>query len=170
MVVISDRDSRRGGLATGLLVSGLLLLAACAGDDPLPASASHNANHEDGASGEVADVDFVVDIEMSEFAFDIIPSEFEAGSTVLFVFTNNGGMEHEAIIGDMDAQRQAEATMANGAGHDETGHSSDAPSIVLQPGESGELVVVFDESAEVIVGCHIPGHWDLGMHTELTLA
>ena len=37
--------------------------------------------------------------------------------------------------------------------------------MTLQPGETDELIVVFDEPGELIIGCHIAGHWDEGMHS-----
>jgi uncharacterized cupredoxin-like copper-binding protein len=71
--------------------------------------------------------------------------------------------EPEADQGHGDA----EAGDADG-GHDESGGP---PSVSLEPGETGEILMTFDGawSAGTIIGCHVPGHWAAGMRIDVEI-
>lgn len=130
--------------------------------------APHDDEEAPHDEGETAEVDWVVDIEMNEFAYLCSLPDIELGTTLALHFTNTGAVEHEAVIGDLSVQNEAEAEMLAGGGGD--GHAHGAPSITLGPGESGTLVVEFDEPGELIIGCHIGGHWDAGMRSDFIVA
>jgi uncharacterized cupredoxin-like copper-binding protein len=102
---------------------------------------------------------------------DLVP-----GETVL-LHVINGGLEiHEAIIGDADVQdawEAAEAAVA-GAPPGPTPLVTVPPDvaglrIVVRSGERVDVVWTVPAVAEpgvrgaLIVGCHIPGHWERGM-------
>ena len=102
--------------------------------------------------------------------------ELVPGETVL-LHVINGGLEiHEAIIGDgavQDAWEAAEAAVA-GAPPGPTPVVSVPPDvaglrIVVRSGERVDLVWTVPDvpeagqPGELVVGCHIPGHWDRGM-------
>jgi hypothetical protein len=113
-----------------------------------------------------SDVEMAFEIEMSEFAYSCVLPDLPAGTVVALRFTNEGLVEHEAVVGDLAAQNDAEMEMAEMA-EGEGGHGAhSAASLTLAPGDRGDLIVQFDDPGEVIIGCHIPGHWDSGMHRE----
>lgn len=127
------------------------------------------ADHDEEAG---ADVDRTVEVEMTEFAFTPAELTFSAGETVRFVFTNTGEVEHEAVLGDVHVQQEHEQAMAEGMddhgdGESAGGHHGDIPSVTVPAGETRELVHTFRGSGELMLGCHLPGHWDAGMQAEL---
>ena len=85
----------------------------------------------------------------------------------------NGGLDvHEAIIGDatvQDAWEAAEAAAAD-APPGPTPAVSVPPDleglrIVVESGQRVDIVWTVPSTSEpLVVGCHIPGHWDEGMH------
>lgn len=140
----------------------LLSTAACGGD---------SSSEDDAAT--VAPIDTAspitggdVPVEMTDFAFTPDAFTIKAGSTVTFVFTNSGAVEHEAVIGDAEFQDEHEAEMAAGGSMEE---DSDAPEVEVQNGETGELTYTFDTPGTLLIGCHIPGHWDAGMKATVTV-
>lgn len=130
---------------------------------------------------------------MVDIAFEPTDVAVRSGETVKFVFDNEGAVEHEATFGDQNEQeehavemREAEggdvdATDESEPGHDgtEAGHDDadsddghdEAASLLLQPGESGEVTMTFDDPGvtTTIIGCHVPGHWEAGMRVDVTV-
>ena len=177
------------GVAVALVTA--MLAAACAADDPIgafdesacslePATAAgvastseaddhgDDADEADDHSDEPLVADYVVDMDMLEFGYSCNLPAVEAGTVIEFRMVNVGAVEHEAVFGDLAAQDEAEAQMAASSG-DEDAHGDDdhgTPTLVLAPGESGTIVVMFDEPGDMIIGCHVPGHWDAGMRSD----
>lgn len=144
------------------------------------------------AGGALSDGDRV-EVEMTDLAFD--PSEFEVaqGATVTFVFDNTDTIDHEALIGDEVAQEEHATEMtdsggdmdhSSGGGDDDSstttegdmgdmGHKSGASepseSVLVAPGESAEITYTFDETGDVLLGCHQAGHYDGGMVATITV-
>jgi uncharacterized cupredoxin-like copper-binding protein len=51
------------------------------------------------------------------------------------------------------------------------GHAHDDPNAIsLAPGETKELTWRFVEAGTVEYGCHEPGHYEAGMHGEMTIS
>jgi len=102
-----------------------------------------------------------ITIHYSSFAPDSL--EVDPGETVRFVIRNTDPIDHEFILGDEHVQLV----------HEEGTEAHHAP----RPGEvsvpAGETVVTtytFPETpGELIFGCHLPGHYDFGMHGSLTI-
>jgi uncharacterized cupredoxin-like copper-binding protein len=88
----------------------------------------------------------------------------KAGETVRFVVTNPGAVEHEFYVGDEAAQQAHAEEMAGG----EMDHG-DANGIEIPPGETNELDMTFDTPGELLIGCHVPGHYEAGMKATLTV-
>jgi uncharacterized cupredoxin-like copper-binding protein len=101
---------------------------------------------------------------MRDNMFDPAEVEVARGETVRFVFTNEGSVPHDAVIGDQEAQREHAEEMAEGEMHHTGGDA-----LTLEPGESGELTYTFEEAGSVEIGCHQPGHYEAGMKVELTV-
>lgn len=172
-----DTEASSGDIEAAEGVARIVFADEGHDDDEIPheeedGEAPHDddeAPHDDDVphEEEAAVVDWVVDMEMDEFSYRCQLPAIQAGSTIAMNLTNVGFVEHEAVIGDLPAQLDAEAEMA--AGVDPDGHAHDRPSIVLGPGESGTLVVTLEQPGDLIIGCHIPGHWDAGMRADFTV-
>ncbi|MGH8973188.1 MAG: cupredoxin domain-containing protein [Acidimicrobiia bacterium] len=109
-----------------------------------------------------------VAVTMRDTEFTPDRLEVAAGETVGFVFTNAGQAEHEAVIGDQKLQLSQEAggSDSHAAGHQ---GSDKVARVVLSPGRTGKLTYTFDEPGEVLIGCHVPGHWTAGMKAIVTV-
>lgn len=107
------------------------------GDDPA-------ADGEQAAGGDV------VEVSMTEFAYEPSHLELEAG-TYTFVITNDGAVPHEWAL--------AEAGEHHGHG---------ASTRQLASGESQELTVELTPG-EYAYMCHIEGHLEAGMEGSLTV-
>jgi uncharacterized cupredoxin-like copper-binding protein len=97
-----------------------------------------------------------------------------AGETVLLHVVNGGLDMHEAVVGDdavQDAWEEAEAAASVGQAPGPTPQVSIDPSlgglrIVVASGQRVDAVWTVpptEPAGGLIVGCHIPGHWDRGM-------
>jgi uncharacterized cupredoxin-like copper-binding protein len=156
--------TRPAGRATSLILPLLLLAAAC---EPGPAPATPPISP--GTATAPRDVNLIArDFEFVPQTLDVVPGE----SVVLHLI--NGGLDvHEVVIGDagvQDAWEAAEAATADAP-------PGPTPVVSVPPDTAGLRVVLTsgqrvdvawtvppDPGAPLIVGCHIPGHWDKGMH------
>jgi uncharacterized cupredoxin-like copper-binding protein len=114
-----------------------------------------------------------VNLVAKDYSFLPATLDLVPGETVLLHLINGGLEVHEAIIGDaavQDAWEVAEAAVA-GAPPGPTPLVSVPPDVaglrvVVRSGERVDVVwtVPSDGAATgLIVGCHIPGHWERGM-------
>jgi uncharacterized cupredoxin-like copper-binding protein len=125
-----------------------------------------------GVAGAPREVNIIAkDYQFLPETLELVP-----GETVL-LHVINGGLEiHEAIIGDVDVQDAWEAAEAAVAG----APPGPTPLVSVPPDVAGLRVVVRSGErvdvvwtvpavpepglpGELIVGCHIPGHWERGM-------
>jgi uncharacterized cupredoxin-like copper-binding protein len=158
------RTSRLAGLIAAL--SALtLLVSACGGEE-------HGDGHEaatsvagtiPGAPADAADADREIQIQtLDQLAFDPESVEVEAGETITFVIENTGEIDHEFVLGD-EAYQAEHADEMSGGEHG-GGHGSELENAIeVEPGETAELTWTFEEEAELLFGCHEPGHYDGGM-------
>ena len=114
-----------------------------------------------GADGEVRTVEVRT---TDELRFE--PAEISAsvGETVRFEVTNDGSTVHEFLIGDEAAQDESAAEMAEGGGH----HETDA-GVIVEPGETETFEYSFEETGELLAGCHEPGHYEGGMVASISV-
>jgi copper-transporting P-type ATPase V len=112
-------------------------------------------------------VDREVAVGMTEFAFEPVVVSVGAGERVRFVFRNNGRALHEAAIGDAGQQDAHEQAMSAGEGG--AHHEHDMAQVEVEPGQTASLVYHFEHAGEVIIGCHEPGHYQLGMTATVTV-
>lgn len=103
------------------------------------------------------DADGVVEITMTD-AMRFEPNEItvRAGDSVRFVISNVGVVQHEAIIGTPQEQRDHAEEMAAGDVHY---HSN---GVLVEPGETGEFETWFP-AGQYLIACHLPGHYEAGM-------
>jgi len=102
---------------------------------------------------------------LNDLSYDPTSIEVGTGETVRFVVTNTGDTKHEFVVGDQEMQGMAEE-QAMGGMHD---HAETMASLMLNPGETAETVVTFDQPGELLYACHIEGHYDGGMVGTITV-
>jgi uncharacterized cupredoxin-like copper-binding protein len=90
----------------------------------------------------------------------------KSGQTVRFIVTNAGKQKHEFVIGDAEEQRQHAEMMKEmpDMKHDE------GNAVSLEAGQTEELIWRFGKPGNVEIACHIPGHYEAGMHAIVTVA
>ncbi len=95
------------------------------------------------------------------------PSEItvKAGSVVKFVVTNKGEIAHAWAIDTVAEQKEHEEGMANVEMDNMMSHMDNEPNgFVLKPGETKSLIWTFTKGGDIQYACHLPGHYDAGMH------
>ena len=143
-------------------------------DDHAATDATHDSTSEEAHDGpaddeahdeqQTAEPDqgTVVHVEMVEFGFVADVDELPAGEPVTFRFSNTGVVPHEAMFGSHHQQQEFAESTDHGS-HGDAGHHGDVAAITLDPGGTADITLEFDETGEVWIGCHLPGHYDAGM-------
>lgn len=106
----------------------------------------------------------VVEVQMTIRHSRFIPEEISvpAGSTVRFVVDNTDPIDHELIVGPRSVQDAHER--GTHAVHGEV-----PGEVSVGAGESASTTYVFASPGRVLMGCHLPGHWDYGMRGEIAV-
>jgi len=123
--------------------------------------------HDDHASAHAPSAMLItrsVEIRMDD-QMRFTPSRVDVreGETIRFVVRNAGKTAHEMVLGSDAEIREHAQAMQQGAGHD-SGHShGTGAAITLAAGQTGELVVQFDQASTLQMACLIPGHYEAGM-------
>lgn len=173
-------------MRVGALVLVLALgwvLAACAqqddGDGAAQGPAAGEEEHEEeeeedlsafGEPADAGDADRTVTITMTD-ALRFEPDEVEValGETITFVLDNEGAIVHEFVIGDEEYQEHHEEEMQQMAEDGQMMMQDEPNTLVVQPGETGELTWHFTQPGEFLYGCHEPGHYPGGMVGTITV-
>jgi uncharacterized cupredoxin-like copper-binding protein len=114
-----------------------------------------------------------VNVIAKDWQFVPDPVDLVPGETVLFHFVNGGLEIHEAVIGGAAVQEAWEAAEAATVGHP----PGPTPVVSVPPAVEGLRVVIGSgqrvdvvwtvpaaaADAPLLIGCHIPGHWQKGM-------
>jgi uncharacterized cupredoxin-like copper-binding protein len=113
------------------------------------------------ASGDEGDQTVHVRLRYSRFE----PSTFtfEAGTTVTFVVENADPIDHEFILGDRSVQ------IAHERGT-EAYHPPRPGEMTVPAGETLSTTYTFTASGDLILGCHLPGHYAYGMRAIVHVA
>lgn len=159
------------------------------------AAGSHAGGHGTGAGNmdfgkpaEASKASRTVTVVMRDNLYEPETIAVKAGETVRFVVKNEGEFVHEFNIGTpaMHAAHQEQMMMMveHGAlepdkinrdrmkmdmGGGKTMDHSDPNSVLLEPGESSEIVWTFTKTAELEFACNVPGHYDSGMVGKLSI-
>ena len=156
-----------------------------------PGTVLADAGHSHGAAiGEPAKASSAatrtIEVTLGDNYYEPAHLQVKAGETVRFVLTNTGQLLHEFNIGTaaMHAEHQKQmATMVdhgmlteNGVNHEmmgmdhsgmgEAGHGmkhDDPNSVLVEPGQTKELVWKFPEATHLEFACNMPGHYESGM-------
>ena len=178
--LISRRSVLFASVAAVALAAGVAFAGEGHGDDE-----GHDGEHGHamaiGSPGKPSDVDRTVEIEAGDIYFNPESLEVKPGKTVRFVIHHKGDLLHEFNIGtpEMHAKHQEEmmemmehgmltATEMKhdmeGMEHGEMAMGHDDPnSVLLEPGETKELIWTFPEGGELEFACNVPGHYPAGM-------
>lgn len=103
-----------------------------------------------------------VDVNIRFSRFDPAHFEFAEGTTVTFVVTNNDPIDHEFIIGSEHVQQIHEEGTE---GH----HGSKPGEISIPAGKTRSTTYTFDEPGTLLIGCHLPNHYDFGMRGDIDI-
>lgn len=152
-----------------LTSAALVLVTACGSD-----------SSESSESSGSPEAPRVVEVTMTDMAFEPAVLDVAAGETITFVFRNDGAVRHEAVVGDMSQQEEHHAEMAEASGDhgmESMEHGDDMPAempnemhgVVVEPGESLELTHTFGARGPMVIGCHEPGHWEAGMRLDVAV-
>jgi uncharacterized cupredoxin-like copper-binding protein len=159
---------------TALITASVLALS-------LSSQAIAGAGHGDGTSigmpGSAENVDRVIDVSMDEMKFEPNGISVKEGETIKFVVSNDGNFIHEFNLGTPEMWKghkgemikmlktgmmtmkkvNHEKMMEAGMMHD------DANSVLLEPGQTAEVIWTFSETTEMGFACNVPGHREAGM-------
>ncbi|MFK0166453.1 plastocyanin/azurin family copper-binding protein [Rhizobium sp. NPDC090279] len=150
-----------------------LLIATLAG--PAFASGSHAGGHDEklavGEPGDKSKVTQTIRVTMKEtedgrMLFQPAVIKVRKGQTVKIVLSNAGQSDHEFVLDGEEKILEHKAVMAK---FPEMEHA-DANSIRLAAGESGEIVWKFTNDGAFKFACLIPGHYEAGMHGDVSVA
>ncbi|WP_432721539.1 multicopper oxidase domain-containing protein [Jeongeupia wiesaeckerbachi] len=136
------------------------------------ASGQHAGDHDSfGRPGRAADVTRTIQVrtlDTMKFAFEPAVGTISKGETIRFVVSNPGQLTHEFAIGDAASQRAHAEMMRKMPGMQ---HEADPTTVSLAPGASKTLIWKFDKavSGGIVLACHIAGHYEAGMHTQIKL-
>jgi len=160
-------------LTAGWLIAGHALAAG-----------SHSGGHgmQIGEPGKVSEASRTIEVTMGDNYFEPEKIQVKAGETVRFVVKNEGAFVHEFNIGTaaMHAAHQKEMTMmvehgaleADKINHDimkmdmgggKTMEHNDPNAVLLEPGQSAEIVWKFTGPMALEFACNVPGHYEAGM-------
>lgn len=150
-----------------------LLVAALA--TPALASGNHAGGHgeamavgEPGKKANATQTIRVTMLETDDGKMIFTPSAFKVrkGQTVRFVIKNVGEVDHEFVLDQDDKIMEHKAMMEK---FPEMEHD-DPNAIRLAAGESGEIIWKFTNDGTFKIACLVPGHYDAGMHGDVTVA
>lgn len=163
-------------LTASLAFSGALAGAGEKGHGHGHGGHGHSTNAAVGAPGDAAQARRTMRITMTENRYSPKSITVMKGETVRFIVTNKGEFVHEFNIGTAEMHKahrgEMMAMMESGAlTPDRIDHSKmggmkhdDPNSVLLEPGQKGEVVWKFGASGEIQFACNVPGHYEDGMH------
>ena len=150
-----------------------LALAAIAG--PALASGNHAGGHGEkmavGEPGDKSKVTQTIRVSMKEtedgkMLFQPAVIKVRKDQTVKISIKNTGQSDHEFILDQEDKILEHKKVMEK---FPEMEHA-DANSLRLTAGQSGEIVWKFTTGGEFKFACLIPGHYEAGMHGDVSVA
>ena len=151
-------------------IFGLLVVALAT---PAFATGNHAGGHGQavGEPGKKANATQTIRVTMKETKdgrMIFTPSAFKVrkGQTVRFAIKNAGQLDHEFVLDQEAKIMEHKAVMEK---FPEMEHD-DPNAIRLAAGESGEIIWKFTNDGTFKIACLVPGHYDAGMHGDVTVA
>lgn len=170
--------------ASKFLIAGLALSMSAGAF----AAGAHGGGHgaSSGEPGKASEASRTITVEMYDNYYDPEEINVEPGETVRFVVKNEGSLVHEFNIGtpSMHEGHQKEMMMMveHGViqggklnqnmmnmdmGNGKTMKHDDPNSVLLEPGQSKEVVWKFTEKGDIEFACNVPGHYQAGMYGDV---
>lgn len=169
------------------------ILAALASSPAAFAAGSHSDGHGNssaiGEAGKASEATRNIVVSLYDNYYEPENIRVSAGETVRFTITNSGDLVHEFNIGTaaMHEKHQEEMMMMmqHGAlepdkinhdmmkmdmGNGKTMEHNDPNSVLLEPGETKDIVWRFPDSGTLEFACNVPGHYQSGMVGNLTIS
>ena len=135
-----------------------------------------------GSKGNEENVDIVIKVLMYDNYYQPNKFKIKKNETIKFIVENKGQLVHEFNIAtkEMHLKHQPEMMMMveneillsdkvdkekmkqMAKKNPAMGHSH-SNSVLLSPGEKGELVWKFNNKAKIEAACNVPGHYEVGM-------
>jgi uncharacterized cupredoxin-like copper-binding protein len=166
-------------LSAGAALSATALAAAT--------EKSHGGAHgfAFGKPGTASEVTRTIEVIARDNEFEPAEISVKSGETIRFVIRNQGEFLHEFNIGKPEMHKQHQARMlemmdhgmmmATGINHDmmmkgaSGGHMmagmthDDPNSVLVEPGETKEMIWTFAGAEGIEFACNVPGHYESGM-------
>jgi len=150
-----------------LITSSLLFGALCLAVPALAASGPAGHSHDDTAFGQPGDPSKparVINVSMKETEDGkmlFVPAKIDVrlGEQVRFTARNNGGLDHEIVIGTLEANLKHGEEMKKNPDMEH----SDPNAARVQPKKTSDIVWKFTKAGEFDFSCLIPGHREAGM-------
>ncbi|WP_417545607.1 cupredoxin domain-containing protein [Marinobacter sp.] len=146
----------------------------------------HGHSATSGEPGKASDASRSITVEMYDNYYEPEAIEVKPGETVRFVVQNKGQLVHEFNIGTPDMheahQKEMKMMVEHGViqggrlnhdmmemdmGNGQSMKHDDPNSVLLEPGESQEVVWTFSEKGNIEFACNVPGHYQAGMYGEV---
>ena len=135
-----------------------------------------------GEKGNIAEVTRTITVKMYDNYFEPAQINIKKNETIKFIVINVGELVHEFNIAtkEMHIKHQPEMMMMveneillidrvdkekmkqMAKNNPSMGHSH-SNSLLLSPGEKGELVWKFSNKSKLEAACNVPGHYEVGM-------
>lgn len=143
-----------------------------------------------GRPAEASEATRTIDVTMEDSYFEPETIEVKAGETVRFLVKNKGELVHEFNIGTAamhtEHQKEMAMMMEHGAleadrinrdmmkmdmgGGGRTMQHDDPNAVLLEPGQSAEVVWTFTQPMTLEFACNVPGHYEAGMKGKISVA
>lgn len=140
------------------------------------ADAGHGSKARTGGPADASEATRTIEVVMTDSRYNLSEIDVAEGEVIRFVIHNRGQLVHEFNIGttNLHVSHQDEmlAMMQSGKisptkmmhGHGGKMGHDDPNSVLLNPGESTELVWRFDKQVKGLeFACNVPGHYQAGM-------
>ena len=135
-----------------------------------------------GEKGKEANIDRVITVLMYDNYYEPNQIKVKRNETIKFLVQHKGELVHEfniatremhlkhqpemmkmveneiLLVDKIDKQKMKEMSKKNPA----MAHSH-SNSVLLSPGEKGEIIWKFSNSIDIEAACNVPGHYDVGM-------
>jgi uncharacterized cupredoxin-like copper-binding protein len=115
------------------------------------------AGTEDPALPTLGPGDVTVELHVEHSLFEPTEIRVVEGTRLRFVLDNDDPINHELIVGGPEVHaRHAQGTEAR--------HPSIPGEVSVGPNDVGVTTLRFDEPGTFDFACHLPGHYEYGMH------
>jgi uncharacterized cupredoxin-like copper-binding protein len=150
----------------------------------------HAAPAADAAIGQPGKADATsrtIAITLSDMAIDPARIAVHPGETVRFQITNKGQLLHSFVIAGKDGHGERQAMMGMMLDHGMITDTALVPAmmnmkheghemahdhtglVLVEPGKTAELVWTFPQGGVIEAACDMPGHYEAGMVSTLTI-